>query len=130
MRGYLLEKNLTNNCGCKPRGKWKGVGKVSKTLYYRLGRNAQERGVPFLVTLEYISDLFDCQGGKCALTGLEIGFGKRTCDGYTASLDRIDSSLGYVVGNVWWVHKDINYMKMDLPLSRFKELCRLVIENV
>jgi hypothetical protein len=46
----------------------------------------------------------------------------------TASLDRIDNSKGYIVGNVWWVHKDINTMKMDFPLEQFRSYCKRVSE--
>lgn len=47
----------------------------------------------------------------------------------TASLDRIDSSRGYVEGNVQWVHKDVNFMKQALSQERFVELCTLVAEK-
>jgi hypothetical protein len=47
----------------------------------------------------------------------------------TASLDRIDSSKGYVEGNVQWVHKRINIMKNDLSDSEFIEWCRVVSKN-
>jgi len=38
-------------------------------------------------------------------------------------LDRIDSKLGYVRGNVQWIHKDLQTMKWDLPEDRFIRLC-------
>lgn len=44
----------------------------------------------------------------------------------TASLDRIDSSLGYIEGNVQWINKEINYMKMDLPQDKFIEWCEKI----
>ena len=37
----------------------------------------------------------------------------------TASLDRIDSTKGYVRGNIQWVHKDINWFKRDYPKISF-----------
>jgi hypothetical protein len=43
--------------------------------------------------------------------------------------DRIDSSKGYVVGNIQWVHKHINKMKNKYPQDHFIEMCRLVAEN-
>ena len=42
---------------------------------------------------------------------------------------KIESDKGYVEGNVMWVHKDVNYMKMDLSLDRFIYLCKKVSEN-
>lgn len=44
----------------------------------------------------------------------------------TASLDRIDSTRGYVVGNLQWIHKDLNLMKNTLPTSLFIEWCKKV----
>jgi len=52
----------------------------------------------------------------------------RTISG-NASLDRIDSSIGYVNDNVQWVHKDINMMKRIYTQEYFIYLCKLVSEN-
>jgi hypothetical protein len=126
IRPSLLGYNRTNNCGCAPRGKWQGVGQVSKTYFHRTARNARVRGLDFQVSLSYLANLYEKQEGKCALTGLPIPFGKRTAHQSEASLDRVDSTKGYVEGNVQWVHKDVNKMKMDFTTERFLELCALV----
>lgn len=47
----------------------------------------------------------------------------------TASLDRIDSSKGYLENNVQWVHKDINWMKQDYSHEEFLQYCKLIYEN-
>lgn len=39
------------------------------------------------------------------------------------SLDRIDSSRGYEVGNVQWVTKYVNWAKNDLSQEDFINLC-------
>lgn len=54
---------------------------------------------------------------------------KKTTRNRTASLDRIDSSKGYKIENIQWVHKDINQMKSALENNKFIELCELVSEN-
>lgn len=60
---------------------------------------------------------------------LDIPFSDKVeCCG-VASLDRIDSSQGYIKGNVQWVHKDINKMKFDLSQDRFLELCNIIVQN-
>jgi hypothetical protein len=118
--------NKTNNCGCDRRGTWKGIGDLSQTFMGRIIRNAEVRDIPFEVTKEYLWQLYEQQNGKCALTGLEIIFADKTTEPNEASLDRIDSSKGYVNGNVQWVHKDINKMKMELPQERFIKLCKFV----
>ena len=39
-----------------------------------------------------------------------------------ASLDRIDSSKGYLVDNIEWVHKDVNKAKMALSKEDFLQM--------
>jgi len=46
-----------------------------------------------------------------------------------ASLDRIDSNLGYIVGNVGWTSTIINIMKQNLKLCDFIELCCIISKN-
>ena len=79
------------------------------------------------ITMEQAWSLFKEQDGKCALSGVSIQFPKnRDQYGGTASLDRIDSKKGYILGNVQWVHKDINSMKNVFEQSYFIELCQKV----
>lgn len=47
----------------------------------------------------------------------------------TASLDRIDSNEGYIVGNVQWVHLVLNRMKSNLKETQFIEWCNLVVKH-
>ena len=47
----------------------------------------------------------------------------------TASLDRIDSKKGYIEGNVQWVHKNVNKMKMDLDEKEFFSIVKQVYEH-
>jgi hypothetical protein len=62
------------------------------------------------------------------LSGLPIIFG--TSNGVsTASLDRINNNLGYVIDNVQWTHKAINQMKSDRTQEEFLNLCCLVAER-
>jgi hypothetical protein len=129
MRPESLKNNITNNCGCAHRGAWKGIGEISKTFMSRIIRNAQVREILFQVTIEYLWDLYQQQNNRCALSGLEINFAEKTTEPNEASLDRIDSSKGYVPGNVQWVHKDINLMKNYLPQDRFIELCNLIAQK-
>lgn len=53
----------------------------------------------------------------------------QTYEEQTASLDRIDSSKGYIPGNVQWVHKDVNKMKLALSEKRLLELCTLIVQK-
>jgi len=140
---HLLRGN-TRSCGCAkpvfgnrvwPKGdkhcQWKGCGEISGRFWKGIVRCAngskKRRKIELGITIEDAWKLFLAQGRRCALSGLELKFPTRYVDrSGTASLDRIDSLLGYVMGNVQWVHKDINRMKSTLTQSRFIELCGLV----
>lgn len=81
-----------------------------------------------LLTKEFLEEHYTKQNGKCALSDLEIrfpSFGEKATS-QTASLDRINSDLGYIKNNIQWVHKDINKMKWELSQDRFLELCKLI----
>lgn len=124
---HLIQGNTTH-CGCskgKPRH-WKGSGSVSATYFNSVKRGAEggkgRKPISFDISIDYIADLLDeQQKGKCALTGLDISVKDKT-----ASLDRIDSSLGYIKDNVQWLHKDVNMMKRHYSQDYFKYLCTLV----
>jgi len=94
-----------------------GTGrKENKFLYYL--RNIKRRNHVYDVTADYLSFLWLTQGGLCAYTKLPLNLNsssKRNLDfRYTASLDRIDSNQGYVIGNVQFVSTAINYMKNSM----------------
>ena len=60
------------------------------------------------------------------MTGMHISLEYKE---QTASFDRIDNSKGYEVGNIQWVHKEINMMRGTLSVDRFIELCEFVVSN-
>ncbi|BDA67962.1 hypothetical protein RIVM261_025310 [Rivularia sp. IAM M-261] len=46
----------------------------------------------------------------------------------TASLDRIDSKLGYIEGNVQFVSVMANYAKLDFQEAQLLEFCKAVYD--
>lgn len=62
------------------------------------------------------------------MSGLLIHFGNKT-EKQTASLDRIDSTKGYIESNVQWLHKDINNIKQDYSVNELLAYCKLIINN-
>jgi hypothetical protein len=129
----MFYKNQTQSCGCLYRNRvgknhfqWKGVGDLSAQHFKRIIHNAKARSINFNVTIEDLWNLYMAQKGLCALSGLPIIFGNKSkhfSSIATASLDRIDSSKGYELGNIHWVHKHINSMKQDFSLDYFYGLC-------
>ncbi len=133
-----LVTGRTKSCGCLKEDNvgskhqaWKGFGHIPRSFMSRYLQHSKRRGIIFCVTVEFLDKLFILQNGKCALTGLQLSFEHY---GYkskyaTASLDRIDSSKGYIEGNVQWVHKKINFMKQSFLEDEFINLCQMVIEH-
>lgn len=101
-----------------------------KDFYWkRVLKNAEQRGMEVTISLEYAAELFYKQEWKCIFTGVDLQFANIFSEKSTASLDRIDSSLGYCENNLQWVHKSINRMKMNLPDDEFIDWCALVYLN-
>ena len=111
------------------RTKWQGHGEISKDVWSSIKRSAKKRNLLFEVSIENAWQLFLDQDRKCALTGLAITFSRNRKFPYTASLDRISSSLGYIPLNVQWLHRDVNTMKWDLDSTYFLDMCRLIASN-
>jgi hypothetical protein len=133
---HLVRKNKpVKSCGClryksgPTHKQWNGFKGISggwwaahvlreRTQKYRIK-------VPVLLTKEQAWELYEKQMRRCALTGLpiEISSGAQT---NSASLDRIDSSKGYEIGNIQWVHKHVNFMKRTYSQEYFVKMCSLV----
>jgi len=105
-----------------------GYGNIGSSYWNRCIKIASQRNLLFEIDIEHAWNMFLEQRGYCVLTGLPIEFGYR--EKQTASLDRIDSNVGYITGNVQWVHKDINVrLKRNINEQRLKELCNLITEK-
>jgi hypothetical protein len=107
---------------------WGGFGNISGKYYGRIKRNAIKRGIKFDISIEYMNQTLLNQEFKCSLTKLPIYFSHSKKDNYeaTASIDRIDSNEGYVVGNIQWIHKDINLMKNHFNQDYFLDMCEKI----
>lgn len=121
-----------NSTGCRSCIKWgprDGIP-IPSRQWSHIKASATKRRIDFKVTRELVYDVFERQGARCALTGLPLCFDspQKRSDG-TASLDRIDSSKGYIPGNIQWVHKDINLMKGSLSQDQLLRYCSLILSH-
>lgn len=113
-------------CGFKNREQYnkKDVGEISLGYYNRIKHDAITRKLEFVVSQEFIWQLYQKQLGECALTGESIEFGSTyNSKDRTASLDRIDSSKGYTESNVQWIHRNVNQMKWNFKQENFLQTC-------
>lgn len=102
---------------------YRGTVNIPMSYFSRLQRGLVRRTKTLSceLSIDDLQNLWNKSNGLCALSGLPISFTERT-----ASIDRIDSSVGYTVENTQFVHKHINKMKMDLSEDLFKSLCASV----
>jgi len=119
--------NIVNgaNFGCGCIYKYKDINLAYLTC---VKASAKRRGLDYDLNPEYLWNLFVKQNKKCIYTGDELIFSKRSTRQQTASLDRIDSSKGYIEGNVQWIHKDINIMKNDWDHKEFLNIIYKISE--
>ena len=135
-----LLRGATTSCGCRRdwyhkisgenSAQFTGYREISGRTWGKWKANAARRNLSFLITKEYVWDMFELQRRKCALSGLPIVFAPGTSREHTTvSIDRLDISKGYEVGNIQLVHKTVNMMRNVLPIPEFVSLCRAVTAN-
>lgn len=138
IHGCKLIKGQIKSCGCSRHKKtelaktWKGHGEISGTYWQKLKRAniKRKKDIQFIVTIEEAWDQFIKQNKRCAITGEQLIFVSdysRDCS-QTASLDRIDSNGHYEIGNIQWVHKNINRLKNDYDQQSFFNLCLKIVK--
>lgn len=79
------------------------------------------------LTKEYIQELLEKQEYKCYYTGVDLKIGDKLTN---PTLDRIDSSKGYIKGNVVICTEIANIMKNDLSIPEIKHQIELWYNNI
>lgn len=132
-----LMNGKANRCdGCNPgrhlgnkNPNWKGSEDIPGSWVCMVAVTAKRRHIAFDVDVHDVQKVWDTQGKVCALTGRELRFriGRTRKEG-SASLDRIDSSKGYIVGNIQIIHKEANFAKQSLSNAELIKLCKDIVD--
>ena len=80
--------------------------------------------------LQYLKELWENQSGKCAVTNVDLKLQSSYNKNYQASIDRIDSSKGYIKGNVRFTSVSVNWLKSNLDdnhLREFFQIAKMVV---
>ena len=120
-----LSKHPCKSCSNKnnnPQGEVQGI-RVSWFNKFKI--SATHRSLEWEITIEDIANLLSNQASKCALSGVWISTRGNLSD-ITASIDRIDNSIGYTKDNIQLVHKKINMMRGSLSVEEFVKFCKSV----
>ena len=96
---------------------------ASRRFFYIRSRNLSTRHIDGPVaTPQELAGLWRKQRGVCPFTGIRL-------NKHNAQLDHIvplvNGGQG-AIGNLRWVHRDVNYAKRDLSDTQFIALCHMV----
>lgn len=95
-------------------------------------RNCKKRYKECTITLEDLYKQWQKQNGICPYSGIKLNIATYTKNHknpiYTASVDRIDSSKGYIPGNIQFVSTCLNYLKSTLSDSDTRFICKCIAE--
>jgi len=92
-------------------------------------RKAKQRFKECNLDLQYIKDLFEKQKGICVYSKVILehpSYRESNNHINTASLDRIESSKGYVKGNVQFISIAMNHMKSNMTHKKTLELIDII----
>lgn len=80
--------------------------------------------------IDYVMGIYDAQEGFCALSGIKMthisGEGRVPTN---ISIDRIDSNLGYIEGNIQLVCCAVNLAKSSWTEEEFIDICRKIVDK-
>ncbi len=77
--------------------------------------------------LKYLTDMYTNQNGKCKISNIQMTI--KHNDLCSISIDRIDSSNGYIKGNIQLVCRAINLAKQHLPNQAIIDFVRKIYVN-
>lgn len=92
-------------------------------------RRVQKRKFETNLDLEYLKEVWNKQNGICIYSKVQLilpSIRKKSQYLYTASLDRIDSSKGYIKGNVHFISIAMNYLKNNMTHEEMLEALNLI----
>lgn len=106
-----------------------GLNKDEFTGFRWYLRKSKQRFKECNLDLQYIKDLFEKQKGICVYSKVKLQHPKYNSANnhiHSASLDRIDSSKGYIKGNVQFISIAMNHMKSNMTHKQTLELIDII----
>lgn len=81
------------------------------------------------LTKQDVIDMWERQGGLCAITGQLMDYEAASRAHNRPSIDRIDNSIGYHIGNVRLVWHWANQAKNTFTDEQLFDFCKILVEN-
>lgn len=128
-------KSVCCSRACSSKIQHTSEAALKKRLYYQLSQSIRsgDKKVGDDVDEEYLLEIWNRQKGKCPYSGQELVLKPHRNRGARvpnqASVDRIDSSLGYVRGNIEFVSLIANLAKNIWTKQDVLNFCKQVVDN-
>lgn len=125
-RREKYQLNARTNAGTNI-GPW-----LSTTILKDSAKRARNNSWSFDIDRDYLIRVWHSQQGLCAVSGVAMQTESGTRENknpYRASLDRIDNSKGYVIGNVRFVCHWVNNAKSTWDQTVFDDFVSNIVES-
>lgn len=104
--------------------------KILKWRFLGARDRAKRHNIEFSITEKDLIELWKEQEGLCALTKIPMTYTLQEGRNNTnISIDRIDSTKGYIKDNIQLVCMAVNQMKSDLTMPELVFFCKNIIDN-
>ena len=121
-------RSICNTCIGRRRkiGYTKTPEAFIKRLFTQLRSKRLKQRIPVTIDYNYILNLYYKQDGRCALSGVKLTHLSSNIlkmfdrNPNNISIDRKDTTKGYISGNIQLVCKRVNIMKHSLTDKQFK----------
>lgn len=116
---YQAEKRKNGDINFILRGR---AANIKRTCKHRSDNREVAANLQDILLAQYKK-----QNGKCYYTGEDLTLSDYHHDKNFATVDRLDSKLGYVEGNVVFCKSIINKMKQDLTIEELQIICKQIL---
>jgi hypothetical protein len=118
---------------CEEELKKEKIKEVGEFTYFitNILKSCKGRNKEYNLDLDYIIDLYVEQCGKCKISNILMTYKhcSETLNSSTnISIDRIDSSKGYIKGNIQLLTSWANTMKNSKSTKELIEMCKSIVE--
>lgn len=99
----------------------------SRTIILNSRSGAKKRNLEHSIVFDDVKEMFEKQEMRCCLTGFEFDMNPWKGNPYGPSIDRIDSSKGYIKGNIRLVCFAVNIGLSNFGTETYIEICKAVV---
>lgn len=103
--------------------------KTNPDAAFRLMICNERKRAPVEISLQQLRDLWSQQAGLCAVTQIRMTWGNGRIESTSLSIDRMDSTNGYVVGNVRLVCHSVNCFRGRMSDDEMHDMAHAIIRH-